>query len=117
MWDFYLKIREWKSINVLPKAYYRITAAIIGNNIILSGYHLNCYYSYNDSTFSSILNLQEKVNKIVCEGWIYTNSMLYEDQIASKWSSYTANPWDQSLLAYCIFKRINSFNSSIAPIA
>ena len=104
---FDLKVNEWKFITVLPQASSGTVAAIVGKDIILSGYHLNCCYSYDDSTFSNILNLPEKVYKIVCDGWIYTNSILYEnqDQIASNWNSYPVNPWNYSLWTYCNFKK------------
>ena len=51
---FDLKTKEWKSITAIPQVSYGITAAMLGKDIILSGYHLNCCYSYNDSTFTSI---------------------------------------------------------------
>ena len=54
---FDLTTKEWKSITPLPQASYYITAAILNNDIILSGYHLSSCYSYNDSTFTSILDL------------------------------------------------------------
>ena len=93
---FDLNTKEWKSITALPQVANSITAAMLGKDIILSGYQLSCCYSYNDSTFTSILTLPASVNKIVCEGWIYANSILYEnqDQISSKWTSYNVTSWD-----------------------
>ena len=35
---FDLKTKEWKSITALPQASYSITAAMLGKDIILSGY-------------------------------------------------------------------------------
>ena len=104
---FDLKTKEWKSITALPQASNHITAAILGKDIILSGYQLNCCYSYNDSTFTSILTLPVSVYKIVCEGWIYANSILYEnqDQIPSKWTSHNVISWNQYLWTYCVFKK------------
>ena len=104
---FDLTTKEWISITALPQASYSITAAILGKDIILSGYHLNCCYSYNDITFTSILTLPKDVHKIVCEDWIYANSILYEnqDEIPSKWTSYKVNPWNRPLWGYCVFKK------------
>ena len=103
---FDLNTKEWKLITALPQASYSITAALLGKDIILSGYQLNCCYSYNDSTFTSILNLPPSNYKIVCEGWIYSNSILYEnqDQIPSKWSSHNTISWNAYLWTYCVFK-------------
>ena len=68
-----------KSITALPQASFFISAAMLGKDIILSGYNLSCCYTYNDSTFTSVLTLLASVNKIACEGWIYGNSILYEN--------------------------------------
>ena len=46
-------------INYDAQASYSITVAMLGNDIILPGYHLICCYSYNHSAFTSILNLLE----------------------------------------------------------
>ena len=104
---FDLNTKEWKSITALPQASDRITAAILGKDIILSGYELNCCYSYNDSTFTSILNLPVKVYKFVCEGWIYANSILYEnqDQSSSKWTSHNVISWNNYLWVFCVFQK------------
>ena len=104
---FDLKTKEWKSITALPQGSNSITAAMLGKDIILSGYHFSCCYSYNDSTFTSILTLPANIYKIVCEGWIYTNSILYEnqDQISSKWTSHNVISWSQHLWVYCVFQK------------
>ena len=101
-----LKTKEWNSITALPEASSSITAAILGKYIILSGMKLSCCYSYNDSTFTNILTLPGSISKIVCEGWIYANSILYEnqDQIPSKWTFYNVNPWNNFLWTSCVFK-------------
>ena len=103
---FDLKTKVWKSITALPQVTSCITAAMLGKDIILSGYQLSCCYSYNDSAFTSILTLPAGVYKIVCEGWIYANSILYEnqDQIPSKWTFYNVNPWNNFLWTSCVFK-------------
>ena len=104
---FDLNTKEWKSITALPQASDKITAAILGKDIILSGYELNCCYSYNDSTFTSILNLPVKVYKIICEGWICANSILYEnqDQSSSKWTSHNVISWNNYLWVFCVFQK------------
>ena len=104
---FDLKTKEWKSITELPQGSHSITAAMLGKDIILSGYNFSCCYSYNDSTFTSILTLPANIFKIVCEGWIYANSILYEnqDQISSKWTSHNVISWCQHLWVYCVFQK------------
>ena len=104
---FDLKRKEWKSITPLPQASDEITAALLNNDIILSGFHLNCCYSYNGSTFTSILDLTIG-SKVICEGWIFANSILYEnrDQMNTKWISHNVNyRWDKYLWTYCVFKK------------
>ena len=103
---FDLKTREWKSITALPQASYAITAAVLNKNIILSGLQLSCCYSFNDSTFASILTLPGNVQKLVCEGWIYAYSILYEnqDQNPSKWVSHNVVSWGNYLWTYAVFK-------------
>ena len=73
---FDLKTKSWKSIHALPQVSCHVTAALLDKEIILSGYEMNCCYSYNGSTFTSILPLSVGF-KIVCEGWILANSVLY----------------------------------------
>ena len=108
---FDLKYKEWKSISALPQASRSITAAIIGDNIILSGIQFNCCYSYNDSTFTNILNLPYNEYKIVCEGWIYVTPVLYENQDRnfSKWISHNVISCNPFLWTYCVFKKNEFF--------
>ena len=104
---FDLKTKKWESITPLPKASYGITAAILNNDIILSGHHLSNCYSYNDSTFTVIFKFHTG-HKVVCEGWIYANSILYEnqDQNNSAWISHNVNySLAHYLWTYCVFKK------------
>ena len=71
---------EWSSISPLPEISICTTAAILGNYIILSGYDLSCCYSYDDSAYVRILELNKNCLKVVCNGWILTESVLYENQ-------------------------------------
>ena len=104
---FDLKTKEWRSITALPQSSQNITAAVLNNDIILSGYAMGCCYSYNDSTYTNILNLPASAYKLVCEGWIYTNSILYEneDQSLSKWTTHNAIEWNYYMWTYCAFKK------------
>ena len=105
---FDLKIKEWKSINALPKPCTHITAAVLNNEIILSGYQFNCCYSYNNSVFTKILPLTGNCHKLVCEGWIFASSLLYENigSNNSKWVSQNINyPWNDYLLTYTSCKK------------
>ena len=77
---FDLKLKEWKLINTLPIPCLYITAAVLNNEIILSGLHFDCCYSYNNSNFTSILPLSGNCYKLICEGWIFSCSILYENE-------------------------------------
>ena len=102
-----LKAKKWKAITPMPKASFGITAAILDYGIILSGYHLDCCYFYSHSTFLSILNLPDCC-KVVCEGWIFTKSTLYENQGGNiyNWTSHNVNfSWNRYLWTYCVFKK------------
>ena len=104
---FDLNRKKWISITPLPLVSDEITAAILNSDIILSGYDFSCCYSYNDSTYTNILYLPTGP-KVVCEGWIFTNSILYENQSQnnSEWISHHINfPWDSYLWTYCVFKK------------
>ena len=106
--DFYdLKKKEWKSIAPLPQASISVWASTLGKNIILSGNGLNCCYVYNDSTYTSILNLQPNTTKMVYDKWVVAGSKLYEnqDQDPSKWVSYNNEIFWGSLPATCVFKQ------------
>ena len=102
-----LETSDWKSIQNLPRASYQVLATLLNKEIILSGYHLNCAYLYNESVYISILNLPKDKFKIVYEGWIFTDSILYENQEQNnaKWLAYNINnKWSNALLTYSIFK-------------
>ena len=107
--DMYdLKTKEWKSIAALPQASYYVTAALIGDQIIVSGYQMDSCYHYNDSGFQNVLKLAASVNKLVCEGWIFFNSVLYEnkDENVSRWTTHNVqNPWNTWLCIYTGFKK------------
>ena len=103
-----LKLNEWKSISPLPEACYSMTAAVVGKVIILSGKHMSCCYSYNDSVFVNILNLPSDIFKVVCEGLVLCNSILYEikDENITNWVSHNVNnTWNTPLLVYTTFKK------------
>ena len=109
---FDLKLKEWKSINALPKACSSIAAAVLNNEIILSGYQFDCCYSYNNSIFTSILPLTGDCYKLVCEGWIFSKSLLYENKESnnSKWVSQNINnPWSNYLFTYTSCKKDQYF--------
>ena len=51
---FNLESKEWKPIHELPKPSYGVLAANLNNEIILSGYHHDCLYSYNNSVYTAL---------------------------------------------------------------
>ena len=91
-----LNSKTWQSITSLPETCTSMTAALFNKDIIiLSGYRLDCCYSYNNSVYEKIISLPTTY-KIVCEGWILANSTLYENRSQNilKWTNYNVNnPW------------------------
>ena len=85
-----LKLRHWTSLSQLPWDSVEITAGLIGNDIILSGFTTNWCYSFNDSVCLKIFKLEGSISKIVFDGWILCVSILYENQNQnlSKWRAY-----------------------------
>ena len=105
---FNLLTKEWKSIHPLPQECNSMTAAILNKDIALSGYQIDCCYSYNDSVYSRILKLPSACYKILCEGWILAKSMLYENLQDDNllWINHKINTiWDESLWTYTVFKK------------
>ena len=54
---FDLKTKKCKSITALPKYSPNVTAAVLGEVIIVSGYELNSFYSYDDCNFNIIFKV------------------------------------------------------------
>ena len=104
--------REWKSISLLPMPCHQMTAAVVGNVIILSGIQMSCCYSYNDVAFVNVLRLPAHISKVVCEGWILCKSILYENQgeDITNWIAYEIdNNWNNDLLVYTTFRKNKYF--------
>ena len=103
-----LLLKEWKSISPLPLDCICMTAALIGKDIILSGLQMGCCYAYNDLLFTSVVELPMGKQKIVCEGWIFCDSILYEnrDENVSRWTRHNVNyPWNNLLFIQTTFKK------------
>ena len=105
---------EWKSIHALPEGSMCMTAAALDRYIILSGYNLNCCYSYDDYAYARILNLNANCLKVVCKGWILTESVLYENVQGNhlQWLSYNIlSPCNNSkiLLNQTVFNKNHFF--------
>ena len=105
---FSLKTKEWRSIPALPLACHQVTAALLNKTIILSGFQMNCCCAYDDLGFTDVLRLPAMCQKIVCEGWIAANSILYENKENNvlKWVAHNVdNPLSTPLRVFCIFKK------------
>ena len=108
---FDLKLKRWESIIPLPKASESITAAVLNNEIILSGSRLECCYSYDGLVYKNILDLPNGY-KVVCKGWILASSYLYENisENNSEWVAYYINnPWKNWLWTFTVFMRYQYF--------
>ena len=104
---FDLTQETWSRIANLPVASCRNTAETIDNNIIVSGFHLNSVYLYNDLCFEQILKLSQ-YEKIVSKGWILIDGCLYENESNDirKWISHTISVWNPlPLAAFTTFKK------------
>lgn len=110
---FDISKRTWTETTPLPEPSYALTAAIMQNLIIISGYHLSCLYSYNGENFKSILQLPKNQLKLVCERWVVTEEALYENDCSdiSKWTCYKMYPqWTKVYLSvYTAFKKEKYF--------
>ena len=103
-----LIMREWNSIDPLPKKLEQITAGLIDMHIIFSGLYSDCCYSYKDSVYYNILGLPAEKNKVVCEEWILCDSVLYKNRNGNifNWTRHDMdNPWDRALCIYTTFKK------------
>ena len=103
-----METNEWKLIQNLPQAAYHVTAALLNNNNVFTGLQLNCLYMYDDSSFSNILPLPPHINKIVCEGWILTNQILYEnkEKNCQNWINHNINiGWNNVLWVFTTFRK------------
>ena len=87
---FDIRSEIWKSITPLPTPCAHMMAGIIDKDIILSGYHMDCCYSYDDSVYTRIINLQANQHKLVFDGWVMCNDELYEckNGIIEDWKRY-----------------------------
>ena len=102
---FNLKSNEWKSIQKLPVATSGVTATLLNKMIVLSGFNMDSCYSYNDQSFSRCLKLPGYSQKIVCDRWILSGSMLYEYKMHA-WIAHNArNSLTRNLLIYNVFKK------------
>ena len=103
---FDLLLKDWKVIHPLPKASYSVLATLLNQEIVLSGFHHNCLYYYNESAYTSILALPANSYKIISEGWVYVNSILYEYN-STQWIAHRVNgcAWNNYLWINTIFKQ------------
>ena len=73
---FDLETKVWSPIATMPVASYCTTAALHNNTIILSGNHLAYLYSFDGSSFLSVLNLPANAFKVVFDRWNPGNKKL-----------------------------------------
>ena len=97
---FKISAKEWITISSLPMPLYFSTASISYDMIILSGFQSMTVYAYQNDIFSSILDVTFGATKIVCEGWIVTENILYESQSRKndQWAAHRVDctlsyPW------------------------
>ena len=103
---FDLGTKKWKPIHKLPQVSSNNTASLLNTDIVISGYHLDYLYLYNDSAFVRKLPLKANTYKIVCGKWIIVNCNLYEyEESNSQWIIHNINTWGNSLLTYTTFKK------------
>lgn len=65
---FDLKTKKCKSITALPNYSPNVTAAVLGEVIIVSGYELNSFYSYDDCNFNIIFKVPAHCIKLFVRG-------------------------------------------------
>ena len=55
-------------------------ATVFNNNILLSGDGDSCVYMYNDLVYVNILALPFDKYKVLCDKWILSDGVLYENK-------------------------------------
>lgn len=111
---FDLDTKNWSPISPMPMASYHVTAAPLGENIIVSGFQCSSVYSYSPSGFTSVLDLHEfNTYKIVTERWVLTAKFLYEnlENNTMKWMKHELTlQWAAtSLFAWNCFRNKQNF--------
>lgn len=102
---FDLNTKKWNQIANLPSESYHNTAAVTGNKIIVSGYHLNCALAFDGNTYTPIINLAANCYKIVAEGYILVQNTLYA-YLDGEWQGHNIGMiWDKYCWIYLPFKR------------
>ena len=109
--QFDLQTREWTPIQRMPEKCQGITAALLNQDIIITGYELDSCYLYNESGYCKYMKLPSYKNKLICDGWILADSYLYElDKMTLKWRHYgVSNIWDKSLVINAVFRKKDYF--------
>lgn len=99
--------RKWEKINSLPVASFSNTATLLDNRILVTGFNLNCVFSYDTTGYTSVLKLQSNFTKFLCEGWVISNRRLYEnsDRSSNKWETYHTQCVLDTYFVYTGFKR------------
>ena len=105
-----ISTKVWMNISSLPVQICFSTATISNGMIIVTGFQSDKIFAYENDIFSPILNLQANTYKMVCEGWVVTQSTLYESQSIknNKWEAYSI-AWESSYFLMPTSFRKNQF--------
>ena len=84
-YNFDLTTNTWSTIHDLPQVCSDVTAALLNKDILITGLEIDCCFCYDGTTYSRILSLENnRKYKLVCEGWLLTQSNIYEIQKYTK---------------------------------
>lgn len=101
------KQSQWEDIHDLPVECCHNTASIVNKNIILTGFHADTVWAYDDFTYSSILKVSIDNYKVICNGWVITSEVLFENINSNilQWKTYQILWKPNALWSSCTFPR------------
>lgn len=104
---FDLVSHTWTDIPDLPITITACTASAIQNCILVSGFESDKVFAYTPDQYAPAFNVQGNSFKIVCSGWVVTNSVLFENTSENirDWRSHNINCPLTELWVYNTFRK------------
>jgi len=97
----------WTDILDLPIAITACTASAIKNCVLVSGFESDTVFAYTPDQYAPALKLQGNSFKIICSGWVVTNSVLFENtsEDIKEWRSHNIDCSLKELWVYNTFRK------------
>lgn len=102
-----ITLDKWTDIHSLPSSCGATSASVMNNEILITGFHFDKVYEYNDSSYFSVLDVHGDEYKLMCDGWIVTPSILFENEKNnnSTWKTHVISTKLEYLCVHTTFKR------------